>query len=318
MIRKLFSVHTPSLQQYNSPVNKYIFNKFSYSSSKVKYNSLSTFGIFDEFDSVAVQDNSITMFTLSNKAMKMFKSKTLLSVSADAKTIKGEKFNVLTGILYLAPHNISGFQVCPKASEGCKIACLYSAGRGVYNNVQNARIRKTREFFTHRAEFMATLVNDIERIVRKANRLGMIPAIRLNGTSDIAWEKIKCVRNGVEYGSVFEAFPKVRFYDYTAIVNRHKALSLPNYHLTFSLKENNDADAIKALEQGYNVAVVMRVKRKAIKPETWSGFPVIDGDESDLRFMDARGGHIVGLTAKGKARYDKSGFVREVYESFNI
>ena len=78
------------------------------------------------------------------------------------------------------------------------------------------------------------------------------------------------------------------------------------------------ADAIKALEQGYNVAVVMRVKRKAIKPETWSEFPVIDGDESDLRFMDARGGHIVGLTAKGKARYDKSGFVREVYESFNI
>lgn len=238
----------------------------------------------------------------------------LLSVSNDAKTIKGEKFNVLTGVLYLAPHNLSGFQVCPKASAGCKAARLYTAGRGIYTKVQNARIKKTVEFFTDRENFMKELVNNIEALIKKATRQNMVPAVRLNGTSDIAWEKIKCVRNGKEYPSVIDAFMEegVQFYEYTAILGRKRALSLPNYHLTFSLKENNDNDARKALEQGYNVAVVMNVKRDAPKPRTWNKIPVVNGDESDLRFMDPKGGHIVALTAKGKARYDKSGFVRHV------
>lgn len=239
----------------------------------------------------------------------------LLSISADAKTIKGTKKGYLTGIMYLAPHNLSGYQVCPKASEGCKLACLYTAGRGIYSKVQDARIAKTIKFFEEREFFMECLVKDIERLIRKADREGFIPAVRLNGTSDIAWEKIKCVRDGEKFDSVFEAFPNVQFYGYTAILGRKKALSLPNVSLTFSLKEDNDKDAKKALEQGYNVAVVMSTKRKEVKPTTWSGYPVFDGDESDLRFLDPAG-HIIALTAKGKARYDKSGFVRSISSTF--
>ena len=241
--------------------------------------------------------------------------KNILSVAKDAKTIKGEALGVLTGVLYLAPHNLSGFQVCPKASEGCKRACLYTAGRGIYSRTQNGRINKTRWFFEDRESFMATLVDNIHSLIRKATREKLVPAIRLNGTSDIAWEKIVVMVDGKRYASVMEAFPMVEFYDYTAVIGRKKALTLPNYQLTFSLKENNDKDAVKALAQGYNVAVVLRVGRSEAKPATWSGLPVINGDKTDVRFMDAKGGHIVALFPKGKGRHDTSGFVREVTAS---
>lgn len=247
------------------------------------------------------------------------RAKELLSVSADAKTVKGEKSGVLTGVLYLAPHELSGYQVCPNATPGCIMACLYTAGQGVYSTVQNSRLNRTRWFFEGRDSFMETIVADIERIMRKANKEGMRPAIRLNGTSDIGWEKIACVRNGKHYRSVMEAFPDVMFYDYTKVLGRKTALALPNYHLTFSLAESNDFLAVKALSEGYNVAVVMRVKRRADpKPATWGGYPVVDGDVDDIRFNDPKGGHIVALFPKGKAGKDTTGFVRENTEGFRL
>ena len=241
----------------------------------------------------------------------------LLSIAADAKTIKGEKKGYLTGVMYLAPYTLSGFQVCPNASDGCKAACLYTAGRGIYSNTQNARIARTKRFFADKTAFMAQLVSEVEGLIRKAGREKLIPVVRLNGTSDLPWEKIKCERNGVEYASIMEAFPNIIFYDYSKILGRTKALSLPNYHLTFSLAEDNDKRAVQALEQGYNVAAVLRVGRNDPKPATWSGYPVHDGDETDLRFLDPAG-VIVALFPKGKCRKDTSGFVREVNSGFNV
>jgi hypothetical protein len=235
----------------------------------------------------------------------------LLAVSADSKTPKGEKYGVLTGILYLAPVNLSGYQVCPKASVGCTLACLNTAGRGIYDKTQNARIRKTKMFFENREQFMLDLYDDIVKVVRKANRMNLVPAIRLNGTSDIAWEKISFTYNGIHYRNMMEAFPDVTYYDYTKVLGRKSVKNIPNYHLTFSLSESNDSDAITALRDGMNVAVVVNTKRKQVKPNIFSGFPAIDGDDSDLRFMDGQG-KIVLLTAKGKARYDTSGFVKSL------
>ncbi|QDJ96246.1 hypothetical protein Xoosp13_59 [Xanthomonas phage Xoo-sp13] len=251
--------------------------------------------------------------------MQTTNTRRLLSVAADAKTIKGSKKGFLTGVLYLAPHTISGYQVCPQASDGCRVACLYTAGRGVYNNVQSSRINKTQLFHEHRDEFMALLVKDIEALIRKAARENMIPVVRLNGTSDLPWEKLKVIRNGISYASMMEAFPDIQFYDYTKVLGRTKALSLPNYHLTFSLAEDNDKRAVKALEQGYNVAVVMHTHRRADpKPAMWSGYPVVNGDETDLRFLDPKSGHIVALFPKGKARKDSIGFVRQQNSGFNL
>lgn len=238
--------------------------------------------------------------------------KKLLSVAADAKTVKGEAKGYLTGVLYMAPFDISGYQVCPKASEGCKLGCLYTAGRGIYSNTQNARIAKTKAFHEDRTAFIAQLVDEIEALIRKGKRDKLIPVVRLNGTSDLPWEKFAAIRNGVKHGSLMEAFPEVIFYDYTKILGRNKALTLPNYSLTFSLAEDNDKRAVKALSEGYNVAVVMNVKRKEEKPAMWSGYPVVNGDETDLRFLDPNGGHIVALFPKGKASKDTTGFVRPV------
>lgn len=242
----------------------------------------------------------------------------VLSVSKDVKTVKGVKFGFLTGILYLAPAAISGHEVCPKSSPGCRAACLYTAGRGIYARTQNSRINRTKWFFEHRESFMETVVHDVEKLVRKAERDGLVPAVRLNGTSDIAWEKIRVVRNGISYRNMMTAFPTVQYYDYSKVLGRSAALALPNYHLTFSLAENNDADAREALQQGYNVAVVVNTKRKEVKPALWDGLPTVNGDEHDVRLLDPKGGHVVLLTAKGKARYDNSGFVRTVNGRFRI
>jgi hypothetical protein len=236
------------------------------------------------------------------------------------KTLKGEKQGYITAVLHLAPASTSGFNVCPMATQGCKAGCLNTAGRGGIasgnatfesaegalpdNAIQKARIARTKRFFADREAFMAQLVTEIYAFVSKAKRDGLIPCVRLNGTSDIRWERIPC--NGLE--NIMAEFPAVQFYDYTKLANRKGVPS--NYHLTFSLAEDNDAHAASVLAAGGNVAVVYRDKAL---PQTYaiSGVmrTVVSGDDSDLRFLDQRG-VIVGLYAKGKAKKDTLGFVR--------
>ncbi len=222
----------------------------------------------------------------------------LLSVSADAKTIKGEKQGYLTGILYLAPANTSGHNVCASATEGCKSGCLNKAGRAaIFQSIEQARIRKTNELFSDRESFLAQLRKDIQALVRKATRENMIPCVRVNGTSDLPWLGMRMA----------EEFPDVQFYDYTKIPNAHFRTA-PNYHVTFSFSESNGVESMSALEHGLNLAMVFRVKKGQALPDTWCGYEVIDGDLSDLRFLD-RKGVIVGLRAKGPAKRDCFGFV---------
>ena len=215
----------------------------------------------------------------------------------NAKTVKGEKLNVLTGILYLAPAKVSGYEVCPKRSVGCTLACLYTAGMGIFSNVQKARIKKTKMFFENREEFLTLLRKDIVALEKKALKLGMKPAVRLNGTSDINWVRF----------NIMEEFPNVNFYDYTKVVKQLNK-NIFNYNITFSRNEANDVDCLKALNNGYNVAVVFSTKKGEDLPVTWNNYSVIDGDETDVRFLDNLG-CIIGLRAKGKAKEDSSGFV---------
>ena len=238
----------------------------------------------------------------------------LLSVG-NPKTLKGMAQGYNTFILHLAPANLSGYEVCAKRTIGCTLACLNLAGRGgmmkkgeITNTIQQARIRKTKLFFENRERFMELLVKDIILGIKQSVRLGLIPVFRLNGTSDLAFEKYSVIRDGVEYNNIFLAFPEVLFYDYTAILGR-KIQSIPNYSLTFSAKDGNDMDVLKAMAQGYNVAVVFGIKKTLPLPETYNGRPVYNGDESDLRFLDPKG-VVVGLYAKGKAKKDTSGFVK--------
>lgn len=221
----------------------------------------------------------------------------LLAVGNDAKTTKGEKYNVLTGIMYLAPHRLSGQNLCSMADlAGCGAACLNTAGRGLFNNVQAARLAKTRYYLDDTESFLVDLHANIGSLVRKAERIGATPMVRLNGTSDIMWER--------KHPEIFERWSDVQFYDYTKIPTRR---DLPkNYHLTWSYSgvPGYAKYLPVALQNGMNVAVVFR----STPPESWAGLPVINGDDSDVRPYDPDG-VIVGLTAKGPAKRDTTGFV---------
>ena len=218
---------------------------------------------------------------------------------ANTKTMKGEKYGYQTYIMHLAPSTLSGYQVCPMASPGCAWACLNLSGMGKFSNVQAARIAKTKWFFEDRQAFMAQLVKEVEAAIRKSTRLGFTPAFRLNGTSDIRWEQYAVVRNGVEYRNIMEAFPTTQFYDYTKLTNRNFVPS--NYHLTFSRSETNYMDTVRMMSQ-MNVAVVFDEI-----PDKYMGITVVDGTDSDLRFLDPSF-VIVGLKANGKAKKDQTGF----------
>jgi len=232
----------------------------------------------------------------------------LLTVG-NPKLLKGQKKGYLSSVLHLAPADLSGKNTCPKATAGCKAACLNTAGRGGIfkkgestNVIQQARIRKTKMFFEMRDVFMFELVREIKNAIKLASKKDLIPVFRLNGTSDLSWEKYSVRRDGTAYNNIFEAFPEVQFYDYTKILGR-KVSHIPNYHLTFSKADGNDMDVRLAASNGMNIAAVFKEL-----PEKYIGRPVINGDDTDLRFLDPKG-VIVGLKAKGKAKKDTTGFV---------
>jgi hypothetical protein len=242
----------------------------------------------------------------------MFKSKALLSMSSDAKTVKGETLGFLTGILYLAPYNTTKWNTCSMAGIAeCWKGCLFSAGRGAMSTVAQGRINKTIWFFEERNTFMQQLVVDVKRVIRKAKRKGLVPLIRLNGTSDIRWETVGFIdADGTEYVNIFAAFPDVTFYDYTKDVNRK---DLPaNYDLTFSYSSAPKFQPMvrDAIAQGMRIAVVFRTI--ADIPMEFLGMPVVGGDNSDVRHIDPTG-VVVALYAKGKGIKDKGYLVVDQY-----
>ena len=233
----------------------------------------------------------------------MFK---LLS-TANPKIQKGTKMGYLSFILHLAPADLSGKETCPKRTAGCTAACLNTAGRGGMfkrgentNTIQKARIRKTQYFFENREGFMADLAKDIQKAIRFAEKKGLKPVFRLNGTSDLSWEKYTF---GALDLNIFDQFPTQQFYDYTKVLGR-KVQDISNYHLTFSKADGNDADVAKALAQGMSVV--------AVYDEIPEGVP--SADETDLRFLDPKG-VMLGLKAKGRAKKDYSGFVIRIKEA---
>ena len=230
----------------------------------------------------------------------------LLTVKGNPKLVKGDKLSdkYLSAIMHLSPINT---RICPYQDIAkCKEACLNTAGRGGIfkkgestNTIQEARKRKTDLFLNDRNTFMELLVKDIQAFVRKCERLDKKPCIRLNGTSDIQWELIP-IDN---YANIFEMFSNVQFYDYTKIPTR-KVSSIKNYHLTWSYSEANDKYARLFEQVPYNKAVVFH----GGLPSMFKGMRVIDGDTTDMRFLDKQN-RVVGLKAKGLAKKDTSGFV---------
>jgi hypothetical protein len=204
--------------------------------------------------------------------------------------------------LALAPARESGFQLCASSSPGCRRVCLHHQGHARLDPaIVACRIAKSIAWKMHTDWFRRQLVYELSLIRRRAEARGFLVAVRLNLTSDVRWER--------EFASLFEMFPEFRYYDYS----KHHARMMQfvrggfpaNYHLTFSRAEDNEAEAREVLAAGGNVAVVFRTRNF---PDRYLGAHVIDGDETDLRFLDPKG-VVVGLSAKGTAKRDECGFV---------
>jgi|TARA_R100000482_G_scaffold36303_3_gene12289 hypothetical protein len=224
-------------------------------------------------------------------------------LSAGISNAKTKKNELKTFILYLAPYtqNYKGVNICPKASKGCAAACLFTAGRGAFNNVQNARINKTNFYIENKSLFIKKLAGEIIKETAKAKKNGEKIAFRLNGTSDIDFIYLLEKYAGL---NVIDLMPTAILYDYTKIIGKvKKYLNHPNYYLTFSRAEDNETETMQALQMGANVSAVFSQEL----PTSWRGFDVVDGDVSDLVMITAKNS-ILGLRAKGNARKDDSGF----------
>lgn len=220
---------------------------------------------------------------------------TKLLSTINAKTIKGEKLGYTTYIMYLSPYtdNSKGINLCPHASKGCAKACLFGSGAARFDKVQQGKRNKTEYYLADRKAFLEQLDKEVGQAVKRHQNKDTIPVFRLNGTSDIAFEKFK-IREGK---NIFELYPFVQFYDYTKNPVRMRKELPSNYHLTFSMSEDNKETTMELLSEGKNVAIVFGVKDETNLPTEYQGYKVINGDETDLRFLDDDN-IIVGLKYK--------------------
>ena len=231
----------------------------------------------------------------------MKKVNLLSSGNTNSKTAKN---SLKTFILYLSPYNLNskGINICPKASKGCAAACLYSAGRGAFSNVQKARQNKTEYYLRDKKGFVLNLSNQIMKEYTKAKKGNYKIAFRLNGTSDIDFVYLLNKYANLDISTLKDF---AVFYDYTKILGKAKKyINHPNYTVTFSRAEDNNEDANEAIKLGVNVAAVF----SGDLPQRYKGAKVLDGDASDL-VMIYNKGIVLGLKAKGKAKKDTSGFV---------
>lgn len=227
----------------------------------------------------------------------------LTAPESQPKLTKTMKFGVYSAALHL---QAGRKDTCPWATKGCKRACLTYSGRGRMAQIQEARKRRTEMFFKHRDSFDSLLRLDLDKLARTAKKHGMIPACRLNATSDLGWE------------SLIREFPDIRFYDYTKSYERYLHWVLEpdfspiNYHLTFSYSETTTDDTVEYLLcRGGTIAVPFNIGRHDPMITRWQDFPVIDGDTHDARFIDPRS-VIVGLRVKVNKGTANNPFIQDV------
>ena len=249
--------------------------------------------------------------------MKCEEPNYLLTIGSDAKTVKGEKHNYLTGIQYALPHRevyehkeyakllrdagIDDYNACLWMGN-CGRICLNTAGRGAFSTTQVARGKRTVFKLLEPDLFAMKLVTEVQSLEKRAERKDMTPCVRPNGTTD------------EDYRWLFKLFSHLQFYDYTKSEKRVMSKKHDNYHLPFSYDGTpcNWTQCKRVINHGHNVAICIGGKREDWPKEIYKA-PVIDGDNlhGDLRFLDPKEkrGVWIGLSPKGKAKKDTSGFV---------
>ena len=261
---------------------------------------------------------------ITSPAFKIPKKLNLLGESL--KTQKGRKYGILTKICYLAPAYSGGIKkdgkkvnACPAFTPGCAGGCLgITTPRNRWKSSRNARRWKSALYFSSPELFRAMVILELRALERKAKRLGLVAACRMDGTSDL----------GLAQGmGLVERFPSIKFYEYTKVESRIIDYApLDNYHLTYSANEKSNSPRVSrtALRKGLSVAVIVPkgtkpngLEANALQGKVLGNYRrfvyLQNGDDGDSRFLDSPGS-LVYLSQKGgeKARKALGGMVFEV------
>jgi hypothetical protein len=215
--------------------------------------------------------------------------------SANTKLAKSQGY--YNAGISLAQASLSGYNMCFGSTVNCRKACLGFTGRAEYlSTIQETRIARTKLYATNPTNFWAILEPELHKVDRAAKRLGVPVAFRPNILSDQPWH--------LRFPQMFEIFSHWQFYSYTKILSKARqfigGLLPPNYHVTFSWSERvNDSTLSFMIDKGVNVAVPFYDKKtlRPTIPTQWRGHRVINGNTSDLRFLDPPG-VVVGLSVK--------------------
>jgi len=218
------------------------------------------------------------------KSIKLFGQ----SVKVDLGAAKG----VDTAVIYMAPARESGVNLCPWAGS-CAGFCLgHSSGRLAMAPGKRARLWKSALWIGAPDLFVELAEVEARAFAEKANRAGLIPALRVDGSSDIGLG-----------GKLARLVPGVQWYDYTKSFERaDRNVSNPDWTVVYSASENSDDQSIgHLLRKGGRVSMVFDVVKGAPLPEVWNGHTVVDGDEHDAVFLQPKG-VILGLRFKASKR----------------
>ena len=235
-------------------------------------------------------------YTNQTEARKLTGLSYLGLVNNSSKHEKAFIYNEMVYTLYLAPANLSGYEVCPMRSPECTLLCLNESGRNRIdvnkNTINKSRITKTKLFFEHRQFFVRWMIDEINTAKKKAEKLGYHFSVRLNNTSDISPESFYINQNNVKL-NVLQIFHDVQFYDYTKVAKRQELTKkYKNYDITYSYSGNNMTQCLDMLGKGVRVAMVFNKL-----PETYLGYKVVPGDLYDMRYRDEHN-VIIGLKFK--------------------
>jgi len=221
-------------------------------------------------------------------------NKKLITIDS-SKITKGKSWdNAWPAVSYMSPATESvpygGVNMCANYGFCAEVCVGNKSGRMVMPKNKAARVNRTLRYLNDRENFLLDYAREIDAHVRRCKRKGYAPAFRPNGATDRRdlglWVVNYCKKH----------HPEARVYDYTKLPPK----KIDGYHLVYSYSERPEAlpTALKYLADGGTVAVCFSVKRHGALPETWNGYPVIDGDKSDARFLD-NPGVVVGLRIKG-------------------
>jgi hypothetical protein len=226
----------------------------------------------------------------------------------NAKILKSTKEGWITAGVHLLPNDLGGTNLCPYSTPTCRHICLHYTGRNmIFKRVTRARTRRTFLFNTHPEIFESRLHAALYETLRECKRKNFGLALRPNLTSD-SHKLVKMFLRWKDNVSEHTEVP-IRIYDYTKIP-KAQGWFPEDYVTVYSWGELTTEEVFYENIECRSVAAVFA---KGF-PDRFKGYPVISGEDHDLRFLDARPGVIIAIKARGRAFQDTSGFVVDLTE----